>query len=142
MSEWLPPCLRIAGAGLLLLALLHFPIARRLGWGKDAAKMSRLNATVFHVHSFFICLVLVAMGLPCLIEPGVLLEPSRAAAWGAWSLCGFWSARLWCQWFVYKPAWWRGLWFETAMHWFFSAVWVFLAVVYGLCGALQAGWLR
>lgn len=141
MNDSLALCLRIAGAGLILLSALHLPLARRLKWKEEAARMSRLNESVFHVHTFFICLVLVAMGLPCLIDPSVLLEKSPAGAWGAWSLCAFWSARLWCQWFVYRPSWWQGLRFEMSMHWLFSFVWLYLSVLFGLCGAVQAGWI-
>lgn len=140
MSDLLFPSLRVAGAGLLLLAILHVPIGRRLAWRQEAARMSRLNEAVFHVHAFFICLVLVAMALPCLLDPGVFLEPSRAAAWGCWSLCAFWGVRLGCQWLVYRPSWWRGQPFETAMHWWFTLVWAFLFALFGACGACHAGW--
>lgn len=141
MIEILTPLLRVAGAGLILLAVLHIEIAQRLAWRTDAARMSPVNAAIFHVHGFFICVVLVAMGLPGLLDPTVFVTPSRAAAWGTWSLCAFWAARLWCQWFVYPPQLWRGKPLETALHWWFTLVWVFLAVLYGLCGALQVGWL-
>lgn len=141
MNEILIPCLRFAGAGLILLALLHVPIGRQLAWKEEAARMSRVNETVFHVHAFFICVVLVAMGLPCVLDPGVFLEPSRASAWGCWSLTGFWAARLWCQGFVYRPSWWRGKKLEAALHWWFTVVWMYLVAVFGACGARHAGWL-
>ena len=142
MIEILPIGLRIAGAGLILLALLHVSIARRLRWREDAARMSPVNEDIFHVHGFFICVVLVAMGLPCFVEPSVLLEKSRAAAWAAWSLAAFWALRLWCQWFVYRRELWRGQAFETAMHAVFTAIWIYLAAIFALCGAWQSGWLR
>lgn len=141
MTEVLPPLLRLAGAGLIALAFIHFPIGRRLKWREEAARMSELNATVFHVHTSFLCGVLVAMGLPCLLEPAVLLEKSRAGLWAAWSLSIFWAIRLWCQWFVYRPSWWEGRRFETAMHWLVTAIWLFLTLLFGLCGAVQAGWI-
>ena len=142
MTDLLSPALRVAGGGLILLALLHVSIGRRLRWREDAARMSPVNEDVFHVHGFFICVVLVAMGLPCLIEPSVLLEKSRAAAWGAWSLAAFWALRLWCQWFVYRRELWRGKSFETAMHALFTVIWICLATIFALCGAWQCGWLR
>ena len=140
MIDFLPAGLRIAGAGLILLALLHVPIARRLRWREDAARMSPVNEDVFHVHAFFVCIVLVAMGLPCLFEPQVLLEKSRAAAWGAWSLAAFWALRLWCQWFVYRRELWRRKPFETAMHATFTLIWICLTAIFALCGARQCGW--
>ena len=142
MNAILDPCLRIAGAGLVLLAILHVPMARRLRWKEEAARMSEFNGMVFHVHNFFICTVLVGMGLPCLIEPAVMLEPSRAGAWGAWSLCVFWAARLYCQHFVYPSSAWRGKRFETVLHWWFTLVWAFLTALFGVCGARQLGWME
>lgn len=141
MIDILIPCLRVAGAGMILLALLHIPIGRHLKWKEEAARMSQLNATVFHVHEFFVCLVLVGMGLPSLLEPTLFFEDSRASAWGAWSITAFWLARLGCQWFVYQPSWWRGKRTETLLHWWFTGVWTFLIAVYGLCGAWHAGWV-
>ncbi len=141
MMETLPLLLRIAGAGLILLAVVHVPISRKLMWREHAARMSAENAAIFHVHAFFICVVLVMMGLPGLIEPAVFLEKSRAAAWASWSICGFWLLRLYCQWFVYGSNLWRGKRFETFMHFWFTGVWLALVLVFGACGVLQAGWL-
>jgi hypothetical protein len=100
-----------------------------------------VNAAVFHVHAFFICVMLVMMALPCLLEPRVFLEPTRAGAWLAWSFAGFWTIRLYCQWCVYPRALWRGKRFETAMHWLFTAVWLALAALFAMCGVRQCGWL-
>ena len=142
MTELLPPALRLVGAGLIALAVLHVPIARHLRWREDTARLSPVNRDIFHVHNFFICLVLVAMGLPCLIEPSLLLDRSRPGAWGAWTLAAFWAARLWCQWFVYRRQLWRGKKFETAMHWLFTAIWTALTTLFTLCAARQSGWLE
>jgi len=141
MIELLPLGLRIAGTGLILLALLHVPIARRLRWREDAARLSPVNEDVFHVHAFFICVVLVGMGLPCLIDPGIFVEKSRAGAWGAWSFAAFWILRLLFQWFVYRRELWRGKPFETAIHAVFTAIWTSLAALFAFCGAWQSGWL-
>lgn len=141
MNAALTIALRLAGAGLILLALAHVPIARHLRWREDAARMSPVNESIFHVHGFFICLVLVMMGLPCLCDPAAFLAPSRAGAWLAWSYAGFWAARLYVQWFVYAPSLWRGKRLETALHWWFTLVWGGLATGFALCGARQAGWL-
>ena len=141
MIEFLPILLRIAGAGLIGLAFLHLPIARYLKWHEEAARMSELNATVFHVHTFFVCVVLVAMGLPALIDPAIFLTPTRAAGWGTWSLTVFWSLRFVFQWTTYRPEWWKGKPFENSMHWFFSFVWLYLVFVFGACAFIQQGWL-
>jgi hypothetical protein len=142
MTELLSPILRIAGAGLIALALLHAPIARRLRWREEVARMSPVNADIFRVHNFFLCLVLVAMGLPCLFEPSLLVDRSRAGAWAAWMLSAFWAARLYCQWFVYRRELWRGKKFETTIHWIFTFMWLGLTTLFTLCAARQSGWIR
>lgn len=141
MTEFVSFTLRICGAGLILLGLLHLPISRYLKWREEAARMSELNATVFHVHTFFIVLVLFLTGLPALLDPGIFLESSRAARWGCWSLALFWAIRLVMQWTIYKPRWWKDKPFERAMHWFFSLVWLLLTALFVSCAAIQEGWL-
>jgi len=142
MMELLPFLLRIAGAGLILLAVLHIPIGIQLKWREERARMAPVNASIFHVHAFFICLVLVLMGLPCLLDPAVFLEPSRAGKWAAWSLSIFWLVRLYFQWFVYRAELWRGKRMETFLHWWFTGVWIFLTTLFGTCALHQSGWVN
>lgn len=140
MIETLSILLQLAGAGLILLAILHIPIGRRLKWREDAERLSAVNASIFHVHTFFICVVLVMMGLPCLLDPRVFLDKSRAAAWLSWSFAAFWIIRLYFQWFVYRADLWQGKRMETFMHWCFTFIWMALATLFSLCGLWQAGW--
>jgi len=139
MIEILSILLRFAGLGLISLAFLHIPIGRRLNWRNDAALLSPVNGSIFHVHTFFICLVLILMGLPCLIEPEIFLIPSRAGLWLSWSICVFWTLRLYCQFFVYRADLWRGKRMETTMHWIFTIIWLALGLVFGATGLVQLG---
>ena len=141
MMEILTVWLRIAGAGLVLLAILHVPIGRQLKWSEDATRLTPVNASIFHVHTFFICLVLVMMGLPSLLEPRIFLDPSRAGAWLTWSISAFWAIRLYFQWFFYQADLWRGKRVETVVHWWFTFVWAGLAALFATCGMWQVGWL-
>jgi len=120
--------------------LLHVPIGRYLRWREDSARLTPVNNAVFHVHTLFICLVLVMMGLPCLFDPGIFIERSRAGAWFSWSFAAFWAVRLYCQWFVYKAHLWRSKPFETTMHWLLTFVWTALTAIFAACGMAQAGW--
>lgn len=139
MIETLTFLLRVAGVGLFLLAAAHVPIGRRLKWREEGARLSLLNASVFRVHTFFICFVLVMMGLPCLLEPSIFLENSRAGAWLAWSFSGFWATRLFFQWFVYPWELWRGKKTETFVHVACTVLWACLAGLFALCGLCQRG---
>ena len=139
MIDALAVLLRVAGAGLILLAVLHIPISRHLRWREESERMSLASASVFRVHTFFICVVLALMGLPALVSPQIFLEPSTAGAWLTWSIAAFWALRLFFQFFVYPAELWRGKRFETAMHVWFSLVWASLMVVFVLCGLVQLG---
>jgi hypothetical protein len=141
MKDWLPFLLRAAGLGLVLLAIVHIPIGRYLKWREDGARLSPVNSAIFRVHTFFICVVLVMMGLPCLLDPAVFLEKTRGSAWLAWSYAVFWTLRLYFQWFVYPTALWRGKRLETSVHGWFTLVWASLAALFAACGAVQEGWL-
>jgi hypothetical protein len=142
MTELLALLLRIAGAGLILLALLHIPIGKQLRWKEDCKQLTPVNETVFHVHTFFICIVLVMMGLPCLLQPAIFLTPTPAGAWLTWAFAAFWFIRLYCQWFVYRADLWRGQRMETAVHWWFTFIWTALTALFAACGAVQVGWLQ
>jgi hypothetical protein len=141
MNDFLTILLRIAGAGLVSLAFLHIPIGRRLRWREDAARLTPANRQIFHVHTFFICLVVFLMGLPCLLAPRVFLEPTLAGAWVSASCSVFWAARLYCQFFVYRADLWRGRRMETFLHWGFSLVWLALAALFAVCAFRQVGGL-
>jgi hypothetical protein len=142
MTATLSILLRVAGAMLLLLAAMHGPISRRLKWGEESLLLSPVNAAVFRVHALFICLILVVMGLPCIADPWVFLEKTRAGAWLAWTFAAFWTARLYAQWFVFPRTLWVGKRFETKVHFLSTTIWIFLAGLFFLCGARQVAWLR
>jgi hypothetical protein len=141
MISILDVLLKIAGAGLIALALLHVPIGRKLRWREEARLMTPVNAMVFHVHTLFVCLMLVMMGLPCLLETRIFLDPSPAGRWISWSFALFWAARLYCQFFVYRADLWHGKRMETVVHWIFTGVWIALTGVFTACGLIQSGWL-
>lgn len=142
METGLTLLLRIAGAGLIMLAIVHIPMGRQLRWREDALRMSPANASIFHVHTFFICVVLVMMGLPSLLEPSVFLTSSRAGGWLTWSIAGFWAIRLYFQWFVYHADLWRGKRLETSLHVGFTVIWAALAALYAACGLWQCGYFN
>ena len=142
MNEILSILLRIAGAGLILLTFVHIPIGRTLNWKEDARKLSPVNEQVFHVHTFFLCLVIFMMGLPCLLMPSIFLEKSPAGFWVAGSFAVFWGARLYFQFFVYRSDLWRGKRIETFVHGLFAVIWTSLTALFGACVAIQFEWLK
>jgi hypothetical protein len=122
--------LQVAGCTQLMLAWLHVPIAQKLNWRADTAKLPLATAEVFYVHTYFICLTLVFMGLLSSCAPQLLLEKSALARWLAAFLTCFWGFRLYCQLFVYSSALWRGKRRETAIHIIFTLAWLVYTSTY------------
>lgn len=139
MNEILSVLLRLAGVGLIFLALIHIPIGKSLQWILEGKKLSPHNEQIFHVHTFFICLTLVLMGLPCVLAPRIFLVRSEAGLWLAGSFSAFWLIRLYFQFFVYRVDLWRGKRLETCLHWWFSFVWLALAALFAACVIFQIG---
>jgi hypothetical protein len=122
--------IQLAGLLQISLALLHFPIAKHLKWKADLQNTSQLTREIFWVHTFFICLLLMLIGLPSVIAPQLLLTRNDLRLTVALCLAIFWVCRLYFQLFVYSPAHRQGKIFETIIHWTFTGLWSFLAITY------------
>lgn len=125
--------LRVIGFLLVVLALLHVGFARYFNWRQEFATVSLLNRQMMYVHTFFIALTVLLMGLLCFTSAAELTGTplGRHVALG----CGlFWLARLLVQFFGYSAQLWRGKRFETLVHVVFSAFWTYLTTVFLLVG--------
>jgi hypothetical protein len=130
--------LRVAGAGLMLLALLHFAFPKRFHWDEELSRLSLLNRQIFRVHVLFICVVLVFFGALSLFLADALLERGPLARGVLLGFTAFWALRLYVQLFVYERALWRDSRLNTAIHVLFITLWAYLVTVYGL--ALRRVW--
>lgn len=122
--------LRIAGAVQIGLALMHLAFPRRFRWDEEMARLSPLNRQMFHVHTLFVCVVLVMIGGLSLFAPAALLEPTSLSRLVLIGFAGFWGLRLYCQWFVYDSSLWRGQAVNTIVHGVCTLIWIYLTAVY------------
>ena len=92
--------IRMAGLGLLLIALANFIVPSMLDYRANLAKVERGFAQIFTVHAVYIVLTILGMAALCLWAPGFFLEegPGRAMA-GFMGL--FWGSRFMVQLFYY-----------------------------------------
>ena len=123
--------LKVTGIVLLLLGLLHIIFPRYFKWKTELAPLSLINRQLMEVHTFFIALVVMLMGLLCLT--------TTAADWGtpmgkliAIGFSAFWITRLVFQFVYYSPALWKGKRFETVVHVAFSLLWIYLSTLFVL----------
>jgi hypothetical protein len=121
--------LKIVGVLLLLLSAIHAFFPGYFKWARAFAGLDLLSRQMVYVHTFFIALVVLLMGILCLTSydelTHTLLGSRLSMGMGI-----FWFIRLLVQFFVYSPMLWRGKRFETIIHFIFSILWLYFSVVF------------
>ncbi len=125
--------LMVAGVLQIALALFHFTLPGRFQWHEELARLSLLNRQIFWVHTFFIMLVLVMLGLLSIFGAKELVRPSALSRMVLIGITSFWAARLFCQFFVYSSDIWRGNALFTVAHVLFSLLWAYFVFAYANC---------
>src|SRR4051812_45905934 len=113
--------LTIIGVLLLALAALHLIFPRYFNWESELGALSLINRQIMKVHTFFIALILVLMGVLALTSTHDLV----ATPLGRRISLGFgifWTCRLLIQFFGYSSALWKGKRFETRVHIVFACL--------------------
>ena len=123
--------LRIVGLLMAGLVVLNLFVPRRFRWRDELSRISLLNRQIFEVHAIFLVLTLGLISALLLTSADALLEHTRLARALLIGLTLFWGLRMLVQWFYYSPAVWRGHRFHTAMHYAFSAMWIYVTAVFG-----------
>ena len=121
--------LNIIGIIFFLLAAAHMIFPRYFNWKVEFKPLSLINSQMIYVHTFFIGLTILLMGLLCTLYADALVntEFGRVISLG---LFIFWGTRLIFQFFVYSSKLWRGKRFETIVHIIFSILWTYLTVIF------------
>jgi hypothetical protein len=121
--------LKIIGWVFVILALVHVIFPRYFNWENDLRSLSLINREVMYVHTFFVALMVLGMGLLCLTSASDLIETTlgRRISLG-FGL--FWVIRLFIQFFGYSSELWRGKHFETVVHIVFSMLWTYVSWVF------------
>jgi hypothetical protein len=121
--------LNIAGILLILLSLLHIIFPMYFKWKVELNGLSHINRQMMYVHTFFIALTVMLMGILCITSSaeiaGTLLGRKIAFGFGI-----FWTARLVVQFFGYSSILWKGKKFETAVHILFTILWIYFTAVF------------
>ncbi|MBG9378003.1 hypothetical protein I5907_17320 [Panacibacter sp. DH6] len=123
--------LKIIGAMMIVLALIHLVFPVYFKWKTEFTTLSLINRQVMYVHTFFIALTVLLMGLLCL-TCGYELTHTAFGKKITGGLLIFWFIRLICQFFIYSPALWRCKKFETIIHIIFSMFWIYVCIVFTL----------
>ena len=121
--------LKIIGVLLLILAFIHLIFPRYFDWRNDLKGLTLINRQIIQVHTFFIALTVLLMGILCLSSPTELISTvlGRRIAAG---LALFWFIRLLIQFFGYSSKLWKGKRFETIVHIAFALLWTYFSFVF------------
>jgi hypothetical protein len=120
---------KIIGILLISLALVHVIFPRYFNWAVELKSLSLINRQMMSVHTLFVALAVLLMGLLCLTSASELVTTNlgRKVSLG---LGIFWLIRLFIQFFGYSPELWRGKRFETSVHILFSFLWSYLSFAF------------
>lgn len=125
--------LKIIGALLICLGSIHVIFPRYFNWKEELKSLSLINRQIMMVHTFFIAVMVILMGILCLSAGADILHTALGKKI-AIGLGIFWSLRLLIQFFGYSPQLWRGKTFETLVHILFALTWIYLSIVFWMIG--------
>jgi len=122
---------KIVGVLLVLLAVMHLGLPNYFNWQYELKEVSLMTRQILYVHTFFIALIVLFMGVICLFGSSDLIQTALGKKISL-LLFIFWLIRLMFQFFVYSPTLWKGKKFETVMHILFSSLWIYFTVIFFL----------
>lgn len=121
--------LNITGVLLILLSLLHIIFPMYFKWKAELNGLSHVNREMMYVHTFFIALTVMLMGILCVTSATeVAGTPLGRKIAGGFAF--FWILRLLVQFFGYSSLLWKGKRFETTVHIVFSVLWLYVSGVF------------
>ena len=121
--------LKFIGVLLVVLAFMHFAFAKYFKWKEELHCISLINRQMMQVHTFFIALVVLLMGILCFTSSTELIETSLGKKI-SFGLGLFWFIRLLVQFFGYSTKLWKGKKFETIIHIVFSVLWTYFSFTF------------
>jgi len=121
--------LKTIGILLILLSIIHVGFPKYFKWKEELKLLSIMNRQMMYIHSFFIALTVLLMGILCITSASELINTTfgRKISLG---LCLFWTTRLFIQFFGYSSKNWKGKSFETSIHFVFTLFWSYLSITF------------
>jgi hypothetical protein len=121
--------LQIIGYLFILLAFIHVVFPKKFEWKKECGSLSLINRQMMYIHTFFIALVVLLMGILCISSYSDLIETPLGQKISLGFFI-FWVIRFFIQFFGYSSELWKGKKFETMVHVVFSIFWAYVSVVF------------
>ena len=119
----------IIGYLFITLSFLHIFLPKYSNWKKELSQLSLFNKQIMQVHTFFIALTVLMMGILCITCAKEIATTSLGKKI-SFGLGIFWSIRLLSQLFWYSKKLWKGKNFETIIHILATSLWLYLTYVF------------
>lgn len=121
--------IKIIGFILIPLSIIHVIFPKYFNWDKELSTLSLINRQMTYVHTFFIALIILLMGILCLTSAGELIH-THLGQKISFGLGIFWLLRLFIQFFGYSSVLWKGKLFETTVHILFIVMWGYISLIF------------
>ena len=121
--------IQFIGVLLIGLALAHLSFSKYFDWKEDLKSLSLVNRQMMKVHTFFIALIVLLMGILC-FEYSLDIVGTALGKRICLGMAIFWTARLIIQFFGYSSELWKGKTFESIVHVLFTMLWTYLSWVF------------
>ena len=121
--------LKIIGIILVTLAIVHVIFPKYFNWKNELKSLSLINKQMMYVHTFFIALIVLLMGLLCFTS-SLEIEYTNFGKRISIGLGIFWGIRFLIQFFGYSDELWKGKKLETAIHILFSIMWAYFTIIF------------
>ncbi|TDO23802.1 hypothetical protein [Pedobacter duraquae] len=119
----------IIGIVLIPLSIVHVIFPRYFDWGRELKSLSLINRQMIYVHTFFVALMVLLIGILCLTSARELIHTDLGKKI-CLGLGIFWTLRLIIQFFGYSSLLWKGKAFETTVHISFALLWAYMSIVF------------
>lgn len=123
--------LKFIGLCLILLGLVHAIFPRQFNWKRELSSLSIVNREMVYVHTFFIAITLLLIGILCLTSATDIIS-STFGKRVSLGLSIFFSLRFLAQFFGYSSDTWKGKTIETAIHILFAIFWAYITAIFFL----------
>lgn len=124
---------------MVALALMHFYLARLLGWKEDLKKLKPINEQVFNAHTIFLTGGVFLLGLSCLIFPVALTARSQLGMVASICFAMCWLSRLICQIVLFTAPISEDTKLDALLRVAGTLLWIFYTALFSVLFAFQIG---
>lgn len=121
--------LKFIGFILIFLGIIHLYFPKYFNWKEELKSLSLINKEMMLIHTFFIAITIILMGVLCISSSEELVETELGNKLSL-GMGIFWLLRLFIQFFGYSSQLWKGKNFETLVHIIFSCLWCYLTLIF------------